>query len=153
MLSAALLVAALAQGQQSPPAGRPVPQGRTIVKDSLRPDSANGGRVGRRAPVTAALAASAFKEAATKTPFERARRTRVSQDSTLRNYDAITRQRMSVDLGIGKLGREHLFYRQESAARVQWQHDVGAYIDVTGARVGIPMAPKEAEVENLVSDV
>ena len=103
--------------------------------------------------MTAALAASAFRDAATRTLVEKARRTRVSQDSTLLNYDAITRQRMSVDLGIGKIGREHLFYRQESAARVQWQHDVGAYIDVTGARVGIPMAPKQAEIDNLLSDV
>ena len=156
MISAVLLLAALAQGQQSPPAGRPVPQGRTIVKDSTRDSTrtdSSGRRAGRRAPVTAALAASAFHDAATRSLFERARRTRVTQDSTLLNYDAITRQRMSVDLGIGKVGREHLFYRQESAARVQWQHDVGAYVDVTGARVGIPMAPKQAEIENVLQDV
>src|ERR1051325_4238651 len=149
MIPTLLLIAVAAQ---QPPAGRPVPQRQTIVRDSLPGDTVRR-NVPRRAAVTPELAASAFKDAATKALFEKARRTRTSQDSTLRNYDAITRQRMSVDLGIGKVGREHLFWRQESAARVQWQHDVGAWVDVTGARVGIPMAPKQVEVDNLVSDI
>jgi hypothetical protein len=152
MISVALFVVALLPQAQQPPAGRVVPQARTIVKDSAVIDTANGRRAGRRAPVTASLAATAFRDAATKTLVEKARRTRITQDSTLLNYDAITRQRMSVDLGIGNVGREHLFYRQESAARVQWQHDVGAYVDMTGARVGIPMAPKAAEIQNVLSD-
>src|SRR5438445_9262427 len=150
----ALLVfgSAYVQRQQPPPAGRPVPRTQVVVKDSTT-DTTRNRNAGRRADVTAALAASAFKDAATKALFEKARRTRVSQDSTLRNYDAIARQRMSVDLGIGNAGREHLFFRQESAARVQWQHDVGVWIDMTGARVGIPMAPKQAEIEAMVGDL
>src|SRR5262245_54415640 len=65
----------------------------------------------------------------------------------------MARQRMSVNLGIGGIGREHLFFRRESAARVRWQHDVGAYIDIIGARAGIPMAPREEEVEAMLSDL
>jgi hypothetical protein len=45
---------------------------------------------------------------------------------------------MSVLVGIGKLGRDRLVYRQESAARVRWQRDVGVHIDVTGGRVALP---------------
>jgi len=44
-----------------------------------------------------------------------------------------------VSASVGKLGREHLVYRQESAARVQWQQGVGARIEMTGARIGIPI--------------
>jgi hypothetical protein len=140
------------QAQQPPPVGRPVPAITTVVKDSST-DTTKNRNAARRLGVTAALAASAFKDPGTRALFEKARRTRVSQDSTLRNYDAITRQRMSVDLGIGNVGREHLFFRQEVAARVQWQHDVGVRIDMTGARVGIPMAPKQAEIEALLGDM
>src|SRR4051812_31111426 len=116
MILAVLFVLSLAQ-QGS--AGRPVPPMKVVVKDSTT-DTTKNRNAGRRIPVTASLAASAFKDAATKALIEKARHTRLAQDSTLRNYDAITRQRMSVDLGIGSKGREHLFFRQEVASRVQW---------------------------------
>src|SRR4051812_30524246 len=155
MILVLLLVASAAAQQtgQAPPVGRPVPQIRTIVRDSTSDSTKKGRRAGRRLPVTPELRASAFKDAGTRALIEKARRTRLAQDSTLRNYDVMSRQRMSVDMGIGSKGREHLFYRQESAARVQWQHDVGAWVDLTGARVGIPIAPKEAEVSALLGDM
>ncbi len=140
------------QAQQPPQVGRPVPPVTTIVKDSTT-DTTKSRNAGRRIGVTTAMAASAFKDAGTRALFEMARRTRLSQDSTLRNYDAIARQRVSVDLGIGNAGREHLLFRQEVAARVQWQHDVGAWIDMTGARVGIPMASKPDEINAMLGDL
>src|SRR4051812_11243827 len=149
MILAALLISSLSIARQS---GQATAVRQVVVKDSTS-DTTKNRDIGRRLPVTAALAATAFKNAETKALFETARHWRMSQDSTLRNYDATARTRMSVDLGVGKLGREHLFFRQESAARVQWQRDVGAYVDLTGARVGIPMAPKEAEVDALLSDM
>jgi len=153
MILALLLSSALySQGQQSPPVGRPVPAIRTVVKDSTA-DTTKDRNVATRIAVTAALAASAFKDSGTRAMFELARRTRMTQDSSLLNYDAITRQRLSVGLGIGNIGREHLFFRQEVAAHVQWQHDVGVWIDMTGARVGIPMAPKQAEIEAMLGDM
>jgi hypothetical protein len=148
----ALALAAAFQAQTPPPPARPNPRNQTVVRDSTT-DTTKNRQAGRRLPVTAAVIASAFKDASTRALFEKARQARVRQDSSIRSYDAIARQRMSVDLGIGSLGREHLFWRQEVAARVQWQHDVGAWIDLTGARVGIPMAPKEAEIDNLLSDM
>ena len=151
MILALLCLGALSQAQQ-PPVGRPVPPIPTVVKDSTT-DTTKNRSAGRRIGVTAALAASAFRDASTKALFEKARRTRITQDSTLRNYDAVARQRVSVGLGIGSSGREHLLFRQEVAARVQWQHDVGAWIDMTGARVGIPMAPKQAEIDAMLGDL
>ena len=153
MILAILFISAThSQAQQSPPVGRPISPQQVVVKDSSS-DTTRNRSAGRRIGVTAALAASAFKDADTKALFEKARRTRLTQDSSLRNYDAIARERTSVDLGIGNSGREHLFYRQEVAARVQWQHDIGVWVDMTGARVGIPMAPKQAEIESLLGDM
>lgn len=146
--------AVVTQAGQTPPVGRPVPQVRTAVRDSAAADTGkNRRRIGRRLPVTAELRASAFKDASTRTMIEKARRSRLAQDSSLRNYDVLARQRMSIDMGIGSKGREHLFFRQESASRVKWQHDVGVWVDVTGARVGIPIAPKEEEIDALVGDL
>jgi hypothetical protein len=152
----ALLLSAALHAQQQPPS-RPVvtpPRPRTtVVRDSTGPDTARNDDAGRRRPVTAAMLASAFKDQATRDLFEKARRARLEQDSAIKNYDAMSRQRLSVNLGIGSRGREHLFFRRESSARVRWQHDVGAVIDVTGARAGIPMAPKQDEIESAISDI
>ena len=150
------LFLAVAVGQQQPPP-RPViapPRPRTtVVRDSTAPDTTKERNAGRRRPVTADLMASAFKDRATRDLFEKARRARLEQDSAIKNYDATARQRLSVNLGIGSRGREHLLFRRESAARVRWQHDVGAIVDVTGARAGIPMAPKGEEIESALSDI
>ncbi|HET9425893.1 MAG TPA: hypothetical protein VFO55_11015 [Gemmatimonadaceae bacterium] len=152
-----LLVAALhAPFQQTPPPPPPPTTRRppqTVVRDSTPPDTTKGRRAGRRLPVTAELAASAFRNRETRELFEKARRARMEQDSAIRSYDATARQRMSVNLGIGGRGREHLFYRQESASRVRWQHDVGARIELTGARVGIPMASKKEELESMLGEL
>jgi hypothetical protein len=120
--------------QGGPPAQRAQ---QTAVRDSTPADSLTR-RTPRRLPVTAAVLASAFHDAATRDLFDRARRARMSQDSSLKSYDAKVKQRMSVMLGIGKFGRERLVFRQESASRVQWQRGTGVRIDVTGARVAIP---------------
>ena len=130
----------------------PPRQRQTVVRDSTPTDTIKG-ETARRRPVTAAVLATAFKTPEAKALFEKARRARLEQDSAIRNYDAIARQRMSVNLGIGSRGREHLFYRRESAARVRWQHDVGAVVDITGARTGIPMAPTGEEIDEAISDL
>src|SRR4249919_3914102 len=117
---------------------------QTIVRDSTAADSANK-RAPRRLPVTAAALASAFRDAATRDLFNRARKARITQDSSLKSYDSKVRQRLSVYVGIGKLGRDRLVYRQESAARVQWERNAGVHIELTGARVAIPVinSPKD----------
>src|SRR5215217_947090 len=105
---------------------------QTVVRDSTPADSA-ARNAPRRLPVTAALLASAFHDATARDLFNRARKARLTQDSSLKSYDAKVRQRISVEVGIGKTGRSRLVYRQESASRVQWQQGVGAKIEITGA--------------------
>lgn len=138
MLFAILALHLSAQGGASPPR----PQ-RTVVRDSIPPDSARR-NAPRRLPVTAAVLASAFHDASARDLFARARVARLAQDSSLRSYDAKVRQRTSVGVGIGSFGRDRLVYRQESSARVQWQRGSGVRIDMTGARVAIPVLSENA---------
>lgn len=110
----------------------------TAVRDSTPADSIRR-NVPRRLPVTAEVVATAFRSPTARDLFERARTARMAQDSSLRSYDAKVRQRLSVSASLGRFGRERLVFRQESAARVQWQRGVGAHIEMTGARVAIPV--------------
>lgn len=68
-----------------------------------------------------------------------ARRARLQQDSSLLAYDAMSHERLTVGLGIGKVGLEKLFLRNETASRVRWQRGKGAVVDVVGARSAFPM--------------
>jgi hypothetical protein len=119
------------------------PQTQAVVRDSVPADSIKRDTP-RRLPVTAALLASAFRDEAARELYNRARATRVAQDSAIVSYDAKVRQRMSVYASIGRLGRPHLAYRTESAARVQWQRGVGAHIELTGARGASPLIGSRA---------
>jgi hypothetical protein len=96
----------------------------------------------RRIPLTDALRASAFKDAASKSLLLRARAARLQQDSLLASYDATTYQRISVGLGVKLLGRERLAMRHEDASRVQWQRGVGAMVEVKGSRSVVPIVGK-----------
>ena len=122
--------------QQAAPPPRVTPP--AVVRDSTTPDP-KVRNAPRRLPVTAAVLASAFHDATARDLFTRARRSRVAQDSSLASYDARVRQRISVSAGIGRIGRERLAFRQETASRVQWQRGVGARIEMTGARLAIPI--------------
>jgi hypothetical protein len=93
-----------------------------------------------RIPLTDALRASAFKDAAAKSLLLRARIARLKQDSALVSYDATTYQRVSVGLGFKAFGRERLAMRAEEASRVQWEKGFGALVDVKGARAVVPIA-------------
>jgi len=146
------LIAVYAALQGRPAQQRPA----TAVRDSTPADSIRRD-VPRRLAVTREALATAFKDSSARRLFERARGARVAQDSSLRSYDAKTRQRMSVSAGFGKFGREHLMYRQESAARVQWQRGVGARVEMLGARVaapvlGMPKVDREALEGNVIGD-
>src|SRR5438552_14027596 len=108
---------------------------------------ANKRRPPKRIPVTADHLRTAFKSAAARTLLERARHARLAQDSALRSYDAIAYQRVSAGMGFSKIGRDRLIFRHENVTRVRWHRDVGAWIDVRGARTAIPVAPEDAEKE------
>ena len=110
-------------------------------------------RPARRIPVTPEHLATAFKDNQARELFTRARNSRVQQDSSLVSYDATVRERMAAGISIGENGREHRMYSLEAAARVRWQRGIGAYVDLTGGRVGIPMAPPSAERDSHVENI
>lgn len=93
----------------------------------------------RRLPVTDALRASAYRDAASKDLILRARAARLTQDSLLASYDATTYQRFSVGLGVKLLGRDRLAMRHEDASHVQWQRGAGAMVELKGSRTVVPI--------------
>lgn len=100
--------------------------------------SARGDRERRRIPVTAQHLATAFRNHAARELLGRARVARFRQDSALVSYDVMAYQRVSAGLSVSRIGRERLLFRTENAARVQWHRDVGAWVEVKGARSVAP---------------
>ena len=134
-----------------------------VRTEVTRPDSAKhgvsvnmtvgeGGKPPKRIPVTAEHLRTAFKTPRAKTILERARAQRMSMDSALISYDATAYMRISAGLGFARIGRDRLVFRHENATHVKWHRDVGAWIEVKGARTAIPMAPPE-EAEEEGADV
>jgi len=123
-----------------------------IVKDSTPADSSSIARRrrnrGTRRAVTADDQRTAFKDATAKATLLRARVARLSMDSALTAYDAMSYQRISAGMGFSKIGRNRLIFRHENAARVRWQQGVGVWIDAKGSRTAFPMVgPEEARKE------
>ena len=108
---------------------------------------ANRRREPRRIPVTDEHLRTAFKSATARTLLERARASRLAQDSALRSYDATAYMRISAGLGFSKIGRDRLIFRTENATHVRWHRDFGAWIDVKGARTVLPGIPDEGQEE------
>ncbi|MFL5638253.1 MAG: ShlB/FhaC/HecB family hemolysin secretion/activation protein [Gemmatimonadaceae bacterium] len=105
------------------------------ARDSVR----TAMRLAKRPPLTPAVIASAFKDSRARDLLLRARDARLTQDSTLRSYDASAYERMSVGMGFKRIGRDRLLMRSERASHVMWQRGKGALIDVTGQRSAFPM--------------
>lgn len=101
----------------------------------------------KRASVTAQHMATAFRTPAARALLERARASRLRQDSALQAYEATAYLRVSAGMSISKVGRNRLIFRHENVTRVKWNRDVGAWVDVKGARTVIPIAPKEVQEE------
>ena len=99
----------------------------------------------KRIPVTEQHLRTAFRTPYARTLLHRARVARLAQDSALKSYEATAYMRISVGLGFAKIGRNRLMFRHENATHVRWHRDVGAWIDLKGARTAIPVAPKEEQ--------
>lgn len=108
--------------------------------DSTRPP--------RRRPVTAGDERTAFSDARARELLGRARIARLTQDSALRAYDARTIMRMSVGLGVRRLGPQRLLFRGEQAARVRWVRESGAWVEPTGRRAAFPMGAASIDFTN-----
>lgn len=106
-----------------------------------------GGDSVRRIPVTAAHIATAFRDSAAKALLLNARRARMAQDSALRSYDAKVYQRISVGMALSATARERLMMRDEGVARVQWDRDAGAVVDLLGKRTTVPAADEPTQVD------
>ncbi|HEY4132714.1 MAG TPA: hypothetical protein VGM50_19020, partial [Gemmatimonadaceae bacterium] len=149
---------------QSPAKPAQAGQGRrstSIVRDSVIDSTSYGVTTRRRhhqstrLAVTPELLKSAFNDATAKATLLKARVARLSQDSALRSYDAMSYQRISVGMGFGRIGRDRLLFRHETAAHVRWQEGVGAWVEVKGARTAVPMAENndvKVEVRNEMDD-
>lgn len=109
-------------------------------------DSA-GRRKPKRIPVTPEHMRTAFKSALAQTLLERARAARLAQDSALMSYEATAYQRISAGMGFSRIGRDRLLFRTENVTNVKWHRDVGAWIDVKGARTALPGIPSEGQKE------
>jgi hypothetical protein len=104
-------------------------------------------RQARRQPVTPELELerTAFRDDRARMLLERARAARGAQDAALGAYDANTYMRMSVGLGVRRLGAEKLLFRTELAARVQWARATGLWVQPTGRRTVFPMGQAEVD--------
>jgi len=143
-----LILASLAlqvQIQMGPSSRRDRP---SVVVDSATDSTlTHRRRAGRRLAVTEHALATAFKDARARDLLTFARRARLQLDSALVSYDATAYQRISAGLGFSKIGRDRLIFRTESAIRVQWHRDVGAWVDLKGVRTVMPGIPKEGQDE------
>lgn len=115
-----------------------------------RPDSraSRESRI-RRIPLTAELERSAFADDRARALLHRARSARHEQDSALHSYDAKSYLRMSLGLGIRRLGPERLLFRTEHAARVRWTRESGVWVETTGRRHLVPMGGADLDLSEM----
>src|SRR6185503_8450018 len=144
------LVALNLQVQIGPSRRRP-----PTVRDSTDSATAASGRRRNsrniRKPVTAEVLATAYKDPTAKITLLHARGARLTQDSSLTAYDAMSYQRISAGMGFTKIGRDRLIFRHESAARVQWQSGKGVWMEARGQRTALPMI-SNAEARKEIND-
>jgi hypothetical protein len=100
----------------------------------------------RRIPLTPELERSAFRDARARTLLTRAREARMAQDSALRSYDAKSYMRVSVGIGVRRLGPERLLFRAEQSARVRWARESGVLVETTGRRAVVPMGGADIDM-------
>jgi hypothetical protein len=142
------LVAALLQATSTTPSQAPVAKVATPAapeRDSTT-ERHRPKKPPKRIAVTPEHLATAYRDAGARSLLMLARDARMRQDSALQAYDATTYQRISAGVGFTKFGRDRLAYRSEQATQVRWRRGVGAYVDVTGSRIVIPIAGKSARV-------
>jgi hypothetical protein len=106
-----------------------------IARDSIR----RAQRTERTVVPTAEHLATAFADEGARRLLEQARVARLTQDSLLRSYSATVNERATVGVALRQFARERIFFRYERAARVSWDRDAGARVEITGERTTAPM--------------
>lgn len=111
-----------------------------LARDSARAES----RRERAVVATAEHLATAFADDGARQLLESAREARLTQDSLLLAYSATASERMTIGMALSRVARERIFLRYERAARVRWERDRGARVEVTGERTTAPMLGRGA---------
>jgi hypothetical protein len=106
-----------------------------VARDSAR----KAQRAERSVAATPEHLATAFADEAARRLLEQARGARMTQDSLLRSYSATASERVTVGVALRQFARERIFFRYERAARVSWDRDAGARVEITGERTTAPM--------------
>jgi hypothetical protein len=150
-----LLAAPLSVSLSAPLSAQP--RKRDTVPDSvramLREISRESNKIGKAAydqsrpaaAVSDADMASAYADTVAPRILARARVARLAQDSALKSYRAVTTQRMSLGLGVRRVGLEKLLFRGDNVARVEWSRGGGVWITPIGSRVVVPMGGDEQD--------
>ncbi len=145
---------ALAASLAAPLASSAGAQGRTrdtlpdSVRAILRDVSREAREAGRtvwdsaRRPVTVTeeQLGSAFADPEARETLLRARAARLRQDSALRSYRATTTQRISLGMGVRRLGLEKTMFRGDNVSRIDWSREGGVWVTPIGSRMQVPMA-------------
>ncbi|HEV2147235.1 MAG TPA: hypothetical protein VGR37_07515 [Longimicrobiaceae bacterium] len=89
--------------------------------------------------------ADAYLDAGARETVRLARERRTGVESSIRRYRTVSRSRIS--LGMRALRRDRLFFRCESAVRVDWRRGEPAIKEVLGGREVVPLVKRAPEVE------
>jgi hypothetical protein len=89
---------------------------------------------------------SAYLDPAARALVESARERRTGVEGSIRRYRTLAKSRIS--MGLHALSRDRLFFRCESAVRVDWRRDEGAVMEVLGSRQVVPMVSAGARADD-----
>jgi hypothetical protein len=92
------------------------------------------------------LPANSYLDSGARELVSRARARRQGEESAIRRYQALAKSRLSI--GVNALRRERLFYRCESAVRLDWRRGEPAVVQVLGAREVAPLFSREVRAED-----
>ncbi|HEX7051079.1 MAG TPA: BamA/TamA family outer membrane protein [Longimicrobiales bacterium] len=109
-----------------------------VVQDTIRP-----------VPDSAMLA-SAYLDPVARELVARARWRREHVESSIRDYRALVRERLSA--GIRALHRERLLFRREAAARIHYRRNRASEVEVLGARDVMPIVSARAQAPDDLED-
>jgi hypothetical protein len=150
LLSLLLLALPLGVGAQKRPVRQPPKDTLTAAeRQAVRETARDAAQAARRNLVGDSVSRQRRADAASATAFAnpeareilgRARIARVTQDSALRSYRATITQRISLRMGVRRVGLEKLLFRGDNVARVAWKEGVGVRVTPVGSRMTVPMA-------------
>src|SRR5688500_712883 len=86
----------------------------------------------------------AYNDARAAQLVQQARARRQFVDRSIRNYQAVAKERISI--GLRTRLRDRLFYRRETASHIDWRRGGPINITVLGAREAVPMATSKVSI-------